>query len=76
MKLFDINRPEQFFKVLDECKEPVYLTAVDGRKVRWQEYREQPALVKVESLPVVELRTSCPEDRMRLIRFAMENRAG
>ena len=75
MKLFDICNPDQFYKALDECKKPVFLTDVSGKKVSWEAYRGLPKLIAIDVLPEVEVTATCEEDRQRLIRFAMENRA-
>jgi len=75
MKLFDICNLEQFYKTLDECKKPVFLTDISGRKVSWESYRGVPKLIAIDVLPEVEVIPTCEEDRRRLIRFAMENRA-
>jgi len=74
MKLFHVRHSEEFYNTLARCQAPVYLTAQDGTKVSWQEFRRMVPQKAVPVLNEIEVTASCSEDVSRLIRFSMENR--
>jgi hypothetical protein len=75
MKLYNINKPQNLFKKLDECEGAVRVIMPDGNECKWE---EDGQLVKSlwttmpdRKLDNVELKLGNKQDTMKMIDFLM-----